>query len=377
MRSTTDATATAQPGVKEPHSTFGRLFMYSKDTLFVAHENFTTEALASCIRSDPAPMLVALRSIAGGSPQLTVPVVSATWMRATTQVHVSDAGIVDTILTIGDESRIVGEVWIEAKIRSPQASCQLAGYARTALEATARDGLPRNVVALSKVLLDDKVAWLDWRRLYVAASSSDDASWQDFRLFMEETHVSDVALLPVTDREAGSIADAARMIAKVSSVIREVNRRWPGQHGIHWNSEGALMNHVGLIFRQSGRMAMEGEAIRYGAVDSDGTAYWFVSVPSRGKRGAELERIITRARERGLDSKWDARVHLAEFLVRTVRVAELPQSEVAVAWINAGLEQLLSTGLIADVLSDGATADDEGIQASSEDDVSMRGTDAT
>lgn len=45
---------------------------------------------------------------------------------------------------------------------------------------------------------------------------------------------------------------------------------------------------------------------------------------------------------------------------------------------DAGRRMVIAgTGLIADVLSDGATADDEAIQASSKDDVSMRGTDAT
>ena len=48
---------------------------------------------------------------------------------------------------------------------------------------------------------------------------------------MEETQVSDAALLPISDREAGSISDAARMFTKVSEVIRQVNRRaaelWP------------------------------------------------------------------------------------------------------------------------------------------------------
>lgn len=40
-----------------PLSRFGRLFMYSKDTAFSAHENFATEALAMCISDAQRPLL--------------------------------------------------------------------------------------------------------------------------------------------------------------------------------------------------------------------------------------------------------------------------------------------------------------------------------
>jgi hypothetical protein len=73
-------------GARELRSTLGRLFMYSKDSLVLAHENFTTEALAVCIRADPEPMLSALREIAGLQPPLSTPVSRATWLRTQTQV---------------------------------------------------------------------------------------------------------------------------------------------------------------------------------------------------------------------------------------------------------------------------------------------------
>ncbi len=342
---------TAGPGIGEPHSTFGRLFMYSKDTLFTAQENFMTEAVAACIRSEPSPMLIALRGVASSEPPLTVPLEHATRVRVTTQVYVAGAGIVDAILTIGDEDRIVGEVWIEAKIASPEGHGQLDGYVKAALAASDKDGLSRDVVALSKYRLDPEVAWLDWRQVYVATSRTDDPYWQDLRLFMEETQVSDVALLPITDREAGSIADAGRMLAKASEVIRLVNREvarlWPT--GMAWAAEGALLNHVGAVFRQSGRMVMEGNFIRYGAVDSDGTAYWYLALPSRGMRAGELETVVASARERGLGPDWEPRLHLGEFLVRTGRIAEHADPQAAVAWFRGGLVELSRSGLMDDI----------------------------
>lgn len=353
MRNPASSMRTTAPGIREPHSTFGRLFMYSKDTAFTAQENFTTEALAACIRSEPSPMLAALRGIEGRQPPLTVPLASATRLRVTTQVYVAGAGIIDAILTIGDESEILGEVWLEAKIASPEAPDQLAGYARAARSETQKDGLPRDVVALSKWLLDHAVAWLDWRRLYVAAAGTVDSTWHDFRLFMEETRVSDVAMLPITDREAGSISDAAKLIAKVASVIRQVNRQsarlWPPPGEVSWVAEGALLNHVGAVFRQSGRMIMEGGSLRYGAVDSDGTAYWFLALPSRGLRPAALEAMVKSARGKGLGVDWEPRFHLEEFIVRSIRIGERPAHEEAVAWFIEGLEQLSVSGLLADL----------------------------
>jgi hypothetical protein len=275
-------------------------------------------------------------------------------------VFVPDVGFLDTVLALGNENGVIGEVWLEAKIESKEGVGQLAAYAKAACSLTRDDSVPRDVVAMSKVQLQPNVSWLDWRRLYVAASRSQDPWWQDLRSFMEETHVSNAAMLPISDREAGSIAESARMLVKVSEVIRQVNRRasqlWPDppiHNRIQWVSEGALLNHVGAIFRQRGRMLVESTLLRYGAVDFDGTAYWYLAVPARGHRAARLEQMVSRARGRGLGSDWEPQVEAEEFIARTARVASYNEHEQAVAWFAEGLAQLQASGLIGEIAAAG------------------------
>ena len=343
-------------GLRELGSTLGRLFMYSKDSLVLAHENFTTEAVAACIRADPGPMLVALREVADLEPPLSTPVTRATWLRVQTQVFLPGGGFLDAVLTLGNDAGVIGEVWLETKIDSKEGVDQLKFYATEASSLTTLDGVPRDVIALSKVRLQPKVSWLDWRRLYAVASRSRDPWWQDLRGFMEETQVSDAALLPISDREAGSISDAARMFTKVSEVIRQVNRRaaelWPEppiKNRVHWGAEGALLNHVGAIFRQRGRMTADGALLRYGAVDADGTAHWYLAVPARGQRAARLEQMVSRAIGRGLGSDWVPQIGAEEFIARTVRVASCSDHQHAVAWFAEGLAQLQASGLLGEL----------------------------
>ncbi len=344
----------------------------------MAHENFTTEAVAACIRSDSGPMLAVLREVADLSPPLATPVARGIWADPKTQVFLPGVGFIDTVLTVGNESGVVGEIWLEAKIESKEGMSfdgtgQLAAYQKAASSLTARDGIPRDIVALSKIRLQSSVSWLDWRRLYAAASRSHDRWWQDLRIFMEETQVSDASLLSISDREAGSIGDSARMIAKVSEVIRQVNRRagelWPTppmKNKVHWVSEGNLLNHVGAVFRQRGRMIMDGSLLRYGAVDVDGTAHWHLAVRARGQRTAHLEQIVSRAIGRGLGSDWTPQISTDEFIARSVRVASCSDHQQAVAWFAEGLAQLQSSGLLSDIAAAAGGPDATGLEASVE-----------
>ena len=360
-------------GLGDSRSTLGRLFMYSKDSLVTAHENFTTEAIAACIRADPNPMLAALCDLTGShfshhkkNPDsvkagLATFVADATWIRVQTQVFLPDGGFLDAVLALGNgKTGVIGEVWLEVKINSPEGIGQLAAYVKAASALTRDDGIPRDVVTLSKVQLQPSVSWLDWRRLYVAAAGSHDPWWQDLRRFMEETQVSNAAMLPISDREAGSMAEAAGMFAKVSDVIRHVNRRaselWPDppmKNRVHWSSEGALLNHVGAIFRQHGRMTMDGNHLRYGAVDIDGTAYWYLAVRARGQRPATFQQIVLDARGRGLGPEWAPRLEAEEVIARTARVAEYNEHKQAVEWFAEGLAQLRASDLIARIASVG------------------------
>ena len=141
-------------------STLGRLFTYSRDSLVSAHENFTTEAVAACIRADPQPMLIALRQLAERKPRLTTRVVDVSRIRVETQVFLPEGGFLDMVLALGNETGAIGEIWIETKIESPEGMAgnavgQLTAYVKSAGDRTTRDGLARDVVALSKTRLQD------------------------------------------------------------------------------------------------------------------------------------------------------------------------------------------------------------------------------
>lgn len=175
--------------LRDVRSTLGRLFMYSKDSLVSAHENFTTEAVAACIRADPQPMLAALAELADEKPSLTTRVAQATWIRVHTQVFLPNGGFLDMLLTLSNENGVIGEVWVEVKIKSPEGVGQMTGYAKAACALTRADGVSRDVVALSKARLHPDFPWLDWRQLYVAASRSQNPGWRDLRSFIGSRRV--------------------------------------------------------------------------------------------------------------------------------------------------------------------------------------------
>jgi hypothetical protein len=361
--------------VDQSRSTLTRLFIYSKDEKFSAHENYTTEALAACIRSDPTPMLAVLRDRLIGSQGAKV-VEGATWARAQTQVYLLGGSILDLHLTVGDETRITGEVWIEAKIGAPLTSAQLLGYVDSRHRMVARgDATPRAIVALGPVSpsevarreleavtrpLDSEhariesigrsVGWISWRDIYRVARQSTDPWWRDLRLFLEETDVTDAALLPITDREAGSLGDASQLIRKVGEVIRQVNREilriWGAEAKLAWTAEGGLLNHIGAMFLQRGSMIWDGTVFQVGAIDIDGNSYWYLGVVAAGRSGAEIDAILAEATRRGMRDDWRARPSERVFLWRSVRIAERTTHEAAVAWFTEGLLALRDSGVV-------------------------------
>ena len=76
-------------------STFLNLLRYARSSEIEATENFTTEALAACIRSDPAPVLFLLErlSVIGSANEVAEVV-------ALTQVMQVGAWIIDLVLQL-------------------------------------------------------------------------------------------------------------------------------------------------------------------------------------------------------------------------------------------------------------------------------------
>src|SRR5687767_6719340 len=118
-------------------STFFKLLRFGKSTAVEATENFTTEALASCIRSDPRPMLRLLEraSVVASADEVSEVVVR-------TQVSYTGAGIIDLVLQLRLPDAFQ-EVWMELKVLAGESGRQLDNYRRfiDAQPLTAKPGL--------------------------------------------------------------------------------------------------------------------------------------------------------------------------------------------------------------------------------------------
>ncbi|MFN8620623.1 MAG: hypothetical protein U0869_07780 [Chloroflexota bacterium] len=343
-------------------STLGRLFTYSKDTAFDAHENFCTEALAACVRLDPAPLLEALRERAVlrlGAPALEVPLTQVIEAKARTQVFHPEGGVLDFVLELRADNGARGEVWIEAKTGSPLTLRQIEAYRRDAEKRSQTDGVKRVVVALTRETPSFLVPWLDWRRLYASGRRSSSPAWADLCQFLEETDVADASYLPITDREAGSVADAAALFTKVTRVLAGVRSQVAGTWGaspyaarLVWPAEGAMLNNAGANFRSSGHMMVVGGALRFGVEGVNGTAYWLMGLRSRGESATRLEAIAKRASGRGLPSDWEVRLDGRDFLTRRVRLAAYPSADEALLWYGECIAQLQACGAVDDLMGE-------------------------
>ena len=334
-------------------STLGRLFMYSKDGEFAAHENFTTEALATNVGLNPAPFLRAIVELDRSQP-LGLQLENVDQVIPRTQVDLRTAGIIDLILDLRAGGRTVGELWVEAKIDAPLGERQVRAYLR-ALEGFS-DGLSRALVVLGKSKQTSLVPWLDWRRVYASICQVDDLGWRDFSSFLEETHVADAAMLTITDREAGSLADAHRMFAKVSEVLRAVNeevcRLWAGKAysgQVCWTAEGAMLNHAGAIFRSQGRMVVAGNHLQYGVLDDGGSASWYLALRA-SSTSKSLEDLVGKVRG-AVSQDWELHLDSPNFFTRRARVALYPSADEAILWFHAAVTEIHASRLLDSLLA--------------------------
>lgn len=183
-------------------STLYRLWTFAKATEKPALENFTTEALAAAIRSDPRPIL---RALAVPDGQRVV---------VSTQRYEKRCGYLDLVLGLGDR-----EIWIEVKLWAGESGCQLATYQAVAL-AAAPARLIR-VVQIGRTPLSNTVDFISWQELHRAIAELQDAGawWHDLRLFLEENQMASDDHGPITQEEANAVAPAISLFPKLVRVL--------------------------------------------------------------------------------------------------------------------------------------------------------------
>ena len=368
-------------------STLGRLFTYSKATAATAQENFTTEALAAAVRQDPAPMAAALRELARRSPDFaqacpeTVRMDGRTVIGVDTQVFLSDVdwgsgpdgfGFLDLVLHLASGR----SVWIEVKVGAPLGPGQLVRYQ----DAARRRRPAAAVILLRRGGLDDSsdvgVPVLDWSDLYasVRRHGSLNAWWSDLLDFLEEEDVASDRTMEITDREGGSLQDAFHLFQKVEYVLSRVHHHlwvtYPEYRSrLTWANErrdkdgqarkveqtGSMLNFASTLFRTRGSIIATGGHFRYGLVDRDGSANWYMAVERDGWKSDKVDTLIALmadnlAQEGGSGRQWSVDPGGSIILERLIRVPHVlgagSASDAAVEWFIDGFDQVASTGVL-------------------------------
>jgi hypothetical protein len=349
----------------ESPSRLGRLYMYSKDEVLSAQENFTTEALRMAIEDDPRPMIEALRRVAGPGVADKLNLKIDVRCRPRTQVALRGGGWLDLVLEIVDDHRPPTEVWVEVKIHAPESGPRQLEY----YQARAAKNSPIAwLVTLRHAPLHDTVPNLTWNDLYQVAKHGppgqkdwqEHESWKDLRDFLEEQDVAHDALGPISDREAASLEPAYELIQKVSALVIAVHKKLPGIFSqsvaskIHWKNEGQLINAVGAGFRWSGDMVGTGGPLRYGLTAQDGTAYWEVTVDGKDSTRATVEAARKTVDEAtpAFGPDWDRPRSGTMLLVAQARATKLVTHAAALEWFVARLREVASSAVLDMLLPD-------------------------
>lgn len=333
-------------------SMFDRLFTFARTTEQSPIENFTTEALAVCIRTEPTPLIKALERRG-----VNLPVPRGASIMPTTQVVIPGTGIVDMIVTVVHDSIVVAEVWIEAKVWAEQSGDQLARY-QTRIAAMS-DGIPRSLVVIGPRPLAgaDVIPWVSWQGLRdeIARSPVTVPLWQEFSAFLEERKVADVGPDPITAREATSLTEAHSMFKKATFVLGKVNAL--GESSFPdwgWANGDQVAQLVLGQFQRHARYTLPTRSspiyLVVGYTDLHGTgeahaSVWVESNPRKIDVRAAMHRA---ADDGGLAPSWTRRLDVWQGLAITRRATTLESADDAVEWFTDRLSELAKAGVRPD-----------------------------
>ena len=330
-------------------SLFSRLFTYARSTKAHQIENYTTEALAAVIRSDPRPFATTL--VRHG---LMEPMTRSTQVISDTQVVVPNVGIVDLIARRVDETRITAEVWVEAKIWAPESGNQLARYQQHL--ATMTDGVKRVLLTVGPkpVAAGEAIPWIAWQEIRDEVNRIADVNplWREFSAFLEERNVADISSDPISAREVVSMSDAYRLFRKAVKVLSDVNdigkERFPAWG---WVSRDQMPQLVLGQFQRHARFTFSTTVnpiyLIVGFTDllNAGEAHATVWVENNPKRVDVRTAVIEAASAGGLGDHWVRRLDSWQGLGRTRRAATLDGPDAMTHWFGQQLNELAAAGI--------------------------------
>ena len=316
-------------------STLGSLFHYASAS---AVENFTTEAFAAAIRSDPGPLVRSL--------SLVDVKFAADRVEVHTQVS-TDAGILDLLVTENGEPSIV----IEVKVNAGQSGDQLVRYLEWTKSFTER---PPRLVVLSphQITSDDAVTWLPWQSVWRELRSGEsNLYWTDLARWLEECEMADDSYEPIAESEVAALDNAHSLLKKAARILTPVavhmNEVWRGSNWPHDNHR--VTKQIILRFQRWPSYSIHHRkwrrrcGVAIGIFHEDGNGSLGVWVWALAKRVDERSRIHDLASN--LPPGWHRDAASSEMLGAYRPLSEFSTAAKASEWLTARTNELAAVGM--------------------------------
>lgn len=322
----------------------GRLYTYAKGGAD-AKEDFTTEALAICVRHDPVPFLEALRT-EGLLPEAVDPTTVVPY----TQLSVPGVGRVDLIVRLG--AGALEECWFEVKVDAPETGDQLARYAAH-ISALPAEGRPQLIVLAREPIRSGGPPLLPWRAVHAAARSSATPHWQDLADWLEELRMVDSHDGPISPEELEAFPQAVSLYEKLCQVLADAcSRLAPRYPEFAWPARGAIRGMVEGELSFRGRFMLKvpllvgGSTLLYFGIEGRGSPTPEVWVESHPKYGPQRRAIIDAADRGGLDAAWVRQLATYQAL-RVAHPGGGPIEQGAlVGWYVERVDELATAGVL-------------------------------
>jgi hypothetical protein len=325
-------------------SNLGRLYTYAKGGTD-AKEDFTTEALAICLRHDADPFIDALRA-EGLLEETETPAT----VEPFTQLSVPGVGRVDLVVRLGGAT--LEECWFEVKVDAPETGDQLARYAAH-VSALPAEGRPQLIVLAREPIRVEGPPLLSWKTVHAAARSSATPHWQDLADWLEEIRMVDTHAGPISPDELEALPQAISLYEKLCLVLADAcTRLAPRYPDFAWPRSGAIRSAVEGELSHRGRFMLKvplqvgGSTLLYFGIEGRGSPTPELWVESNPKYGPQRRAIIDTADRGGLDSAWVRQLVTWQAL-RVAHPAGSPIDQRALAtWYVERVDELATAGVL-------------------------------
>ena len=310
-------------------------------------ENFTTEALAAAIRSDPRPFLKAL-----GEHETT----SVFFVGTQLPVEGKQGyGILDLVVEVGSlENR--RRYWFEVKVNAGEHGDQIEKYLG-AIDSYPEEDRPRLRILGPRPLRED-VQWISWQSVRDGIESTESVNpnpyWNDLKVFLEEIGMADSFSDPFTSADLVALRPASSLLGKVARLFRSfVDQSKTIWEEANWPpTEGNIRKELGKFFVRDGVFAMnarthrnKGVAVGVCSGESTGNALLRMWIWLKPMRIQERDKLWKQAGS--LDTTvWSRVPDCFELLSASRSLCHFEDAEEATGWLLDRLRDLAQAGVL-------------------------------